>query len=199
MTKKNTKEQIIKNAALLFSKNEYKGTSVKQIADATGCTAPALYYFFPGGKSELLQAVVRSLDMDPKKALAELKTAQSLEELVELINLHLPRLLEVVSTDIRWLHNEMDQLPEEETAFVHDTILSVFEIILIEAKRFIPREEDARHFAWIIFFIHQGHMDLFKIYNINLHDSLTQSELNQAVLALFKQSYFSNPLFPPKL
>ena len=194
MKKKDTRQQIIKHATRLFKSQGYTRTSIKQITGAVGCTAPALYYFFPGGKIELLQVVVRSLNMDPEKMLSDLGAAQSLEELIGLINAHLPRLLEVVATDIRWLHKEANQLPKEEQAFIQDTILTTYEIILTEAKRFIPEEDGARSFAWMIFLIHDGYMEMFNYLKMGEHDLFTRSELNQAILDLFEQTTFNPEL-----
>lgn len=182
MKKTDTREQIIKQAAKLFKEQGYNCTSVKQITASVGISAPALYYFFPGGKAELLRVVVRALKMDPEKILAELKMAQSLEELVGLINQFLPELLQVVATDIRWLRNEADQLPKEEKNFVQDTILTTFEIILTEARRFIPKEKDARRFVWMMMFIHNGYMELFSIFDVGEQDPFSQDDLNQAIL-----------------
>jgi len=188
---KDTRQQIIKQATLLFKKQGYAGTSIKQITEAVGITAPALYYFFPEGKAELLRVVVKELNMDPEAMLANLKTAKSLEELVELINTHLPELLKVVATDILWLHHESDQLPEEEKTFIQNTILATYEIISTEASRFIPENERARQFAWMMFLIHDGYMEIFMIYDLGKHDPFTHNDLNQLILDFFKQSSFS--------
>ena len=54
------KETILREAQELFAAHGYAGTSIKQIAGASGCTTAALYYYFADGKSQILREVVRS-------------------------------------------------------------------------------------------------------------------------------------------
>ena len=55
----NTRERIIEASAELFRRQGYAGTGVKRIADAAGAPFGSLYHFFPGGKEELADAVIR--------------------------------------------------------------------------------------------------------------------------------------------
>ncbi|MBI3423086.1 MAG: TetR/AcrR family transcriptional regulator [Acidobacteria bacterium] len=50
--------QIYRAAATLFCARGYDATTMSAVADAVGVTKAALYYFFPGGKQELLYAVM---------------------------------------------------------------------------------------------------------------------------------------------
>lgn len=59
MTAVDTKERIVDAAAELFRRQGYAGTGVKRIADAATAPFGSLYHFFPGGKEELADAVVR--------------------------------------------------------------------------------------------------------------------------------------------
>ena len=188
--KKNTRQQIIKQAILLFKKQGYSGTSIKQITEVVGISAPALYYFFPEGKLELLRAVVKELKMDPATILEPIKSARSLAELISLINIHLPQLLEIVATDISWLHFERPHLPDEEKAFVNKTIMTTVNIIQTEAKRHISCETQARRFAWMVMLAHNGYLELFKIYHLNEYDPFSQVEFNETLSAILMSSDF---------
>jgi len=53
----NTKERIIDEALTLFSVNGYKGTSVKQIADAVGIKDSSLYKHYKS-KQEILDTII---------------------------------------------------------------------------------------------------------------------------------------------
>lgn len=53
----NTKEKITQEALRLFSENGYKGTSVKQIADAVGIKDASLYKHFKS-KQEIFDSIV---------------------------------------------------------------------------------------------------------------------------------------------
>ena len=48
-----TKEKILEDSLTLFSKQDYDGTSVEQIAQAVGIKAPSLYKHFKGKEEGL--------------------------------------------------------------------------------------------------------------------------------------------------
>jgi AcrR family transcriptional regulator len=54
-----TRDRIIEASAQLFRRQGYAGTGVKRIADTAGAPFGSLYHFFPGGKEELADAVIR--------------------------------------------------------------------------------------------------------------------------------------------
>lgn len=51
------RERILAEATSLFADGGYSRTSMRQVAEAAGCTKPALYYHF-GSKEELFRAAV---------------------------------------------------------------------------------------------------------------------------------------------
>jgi AcrR family transcriptional regulator len=55
-----TKDRIIGTSAELFRRQGYNGTGVKQIVAAANAPFGSLYHFFPGGKAELGEQVIRS-------------------------------------------------------------------------------------------------------------------------------------------
>jgi AcrR family transcriptional regulator len=55
-----TRQRILTATAELFRRQGYNGTSVKQVTAAAGAPFGSLYHFFPGGKEELGDEVVRS-------------------------------------------------------------------------------------------------------------------------------------------
>jgi AcrR family transcriptional regulator len=54
-----TRGRIIEASAELFRRQGYAGTGIKRIADTAGAPFGSLYHFFPGGKEELADAVIR--------------------------------------------------------------------------------------------------------------------------------------------
>lgn len=58
-----TKDRILAAGAELFRQGGYAGTGVKQIVEAAGAPFGSLYHFFPGGKEQLGEEVVRSSGM----------------------------------------------------------------------------------------------------------------------------------------
>ncbi|MGW5684913.1 TetR/AcrR family transcriptional regulator [Nonomuraea sp. NPDC003754] len=59
----NTKERILDASAELFRRNGYTGTGLKQIVAAAGAPFGSIYHFFPGGKEQLGEEVIRSSGM----------------------------------------------------------------------------------------------------------------------------------------
>ncbi len=47
-------------ASNLFRRTGYTGTGMKQIAQAAGAPFGSIYHFFPGGKAQLGEEVIRS-------------------------------------------------------------------------------------------------------------------------------------------
>jgi AcrR family transcriptional regulator len=55
----NTKDRILETTAELFRRYGYTGTGLKQIVAAANAPFGSLYHFFPGGKENLGQEVIR--------------------------------------------------------------------------------------------------------------------------------------------
>ncbi|WP_235998757.1 TetR/AcrR family transcriptional regulator [Qaidamihabitans albus] len=58
-----TKERIMTASAELFRRNGYTGTGLKQIVSAANAPFGSLYHFFPGGKEQLGEEVLRTSGM----------------------------------------------------------------------------------------------------------------------------------------
>ncbi|MFF0145514.1 TetR family transcriptional regulator [Amycolatopsis sulphurea] len=58
-----TKDRILAAGAELFRQGGYSGTGVKQIVEKAGAPFGSLYHFFPGGKEQLGEEVVRTSGM----------------------------------------------------------------------------------------------------------------------------------------
>jgi AcrR family transcriptional regulator len=55
-----TKERIVQRSAELFRRQGFAGTGVKQIVAEASAPFGSLYHFFPGGKEQLGEEVIRS-------------------------------------------------------------------------------------------------------------------------------------------
>src|SRR5437588_11987951 len=54
-----TRERIVQSGAELFRRRGYTGTGVKQIVEEASAPFASLYHFFPGGKEQLGEEVIR--------------------------------------------------------------------------------------------------------------------------------------------
>src|SRR5437867_12315923 len=55
-----TKERIVERSAELFRRQGFASTGVKQIVAEASAPFGSLYHFFPGGKEQLGEEVIRS-------------------------------------------------------------------------------------------------------------------------------------------
>jgi AcrR family transcriptional regulator len=65
--------QIMEEATRLFADRGFAGTSLQDIADATGLTRPALYHYF-GSKEDLLSRLVSELTEGPADELGKIRS-----------------------------------------------------------------------------------------------------------------------------
>ncbi|MEV6901857.1 TetR/AcrR family transcriptional regulator [Amycolatopsis sp. NPDC051372] len=59
-----TKDRILAAGAELFRRGGYTGTGVKQIVEKASAPFGSLYHFFPGGKEQLAEEVIRTSGME---------------------------------------------------------------------------------------------------------------------------------------
>lgn len=57
---RDTKQRIVTAGTELFRRRGYTGTGMKQIAEAAGAPFGSIYHFFPGGKAQLGEQVIRT-------------------------------------------------------------------------------------------------------------------------------------------
>lgn len=55
-----TRQRILNAGTELFRRSGYTGTGMKQIAEAAGAPFGSIYHFFPGGKAQLGEEVIRT-------------------------------------------------------------------------------------------------------------------------------------------
>lgn len=58
------RKRLLATAGVLFKRQGYASTGVKQLLDSSGTVAGSLYHHFPGGKEEVTLAVVRKAGQD---------------------------------------------------------------------------------------------------------------------------------------
>lgn len=155
--KRNLKQAIISSAAQLFVEQGYKGTSIKQIAKAAGCTTAALYYYFEDGKAEILQEVINGVSglfiplmeqVSGKNSLHEM-----LSELGRIMKEESPRLVNRLS----WLMLEFENLDGEIREKVCNNQLLVHNLLHNEVARFVSDEQEATSIAWLVQFTYFGY------------------------------------------
>ena len=167
----NLAEDILQNASVLFREQGYAATTIKQIARAAGCTTAALYYYYEGGKSEILREVIRSYQ-DRTNFESSIRGANSLPELIENLATTLTLSLPERADQLSWLLLEYPGLSETEQLAIQEPILGIQATLSREIYHFVPDEAEADQLAWLIFTAFFGYQQLFEKAEINQHVAL---------------------------
>ncbi len=142
-------EIILREASGLFLQRGYAATSIKQIAQAAGCTTAALYYYYEGGKSEILHQVIQSF-RHQDDILDAARGANSLQEYLARLATALSQGLPAVADQMNWLMLQFPTLPEEEKQVMQGRLLFIQASIREEIGRFVTEVPQADRLAWLV-------------------------------------------------
>lgn len=163
----NRKQKIIHVATELFLRQGYKGTSIRQIADAVGVTEAAIYYHFTEGKRELLREIFNaelpSLDL----LIRQCQQHQSLEAVLRCLGTQLKNTGYERFRRFRWLMVEMPTLAEAEREIAIQQHLRVQQQISELIQPFVPTNR-LHNLAWLILITLYGYGHVF--WNMGLQD-----------------------------
>jgi AcrR family transcriptional regulator len=145
------KETILRESQELFATHGYAGTSIKQIAGASGCTTAALYYYFPEGKTHILREAVRATFSDKLTSLLQVgRDAASLGEWMRAFGNAALQSMRELQRRSNWVDLEIHQLGADELAAIQQQVLGFQQTIASEIVRFVKDEATASRLAWII-------------------------------------------------
>jgi len=161
MIKVDTKSEIIQQSRELFQEQGYSATTMRQIAKRTGCTAGSLYYFFEGGKTEILQEVIRSYGLDPLDKLSWVTKKSSLDALIDQLVIELPLYFQDVMKSLNWLQLNPAQLTENEFKMMRKFPLSLFNAIYRGVNLHVNNGKICHQVTWMIYCSLYGYIDVF--------------------------------------
>ena len=161
MKKPNIRSEIIRHSRELFQEQGYSATTVRQIAKRTGCTAGSLYYFFEGGKTEILQEVIRSYGFDPAHSFSWFDEVESLDGLVDQLVIELPQFFQKRSKQLNWLLVDIPHMGQEEKAMMRRFPLALYESILRGVRQHIADRAKSTHISWLIYSALHGYLELY--------------------------------------
>jgi AcrR family transcriptional regulator len=144
----NRRDQIVEAASRLFVEHGYNATSVRQIAEAVGCTEAALYYHFKEGKRELLESVVQCNLPDLIGAVEACEAAESLHDFIVCFMRDLAKKARTSLTEkMRWLMAEFPKFTEEERILLNNKHRVFREALEDQIRRFVPDESEVQFIA----------------------------------------------------
>lgn len=152
---------IVARASDLFQQHGYAGASIKQIAQAAGCTNAALYYYFPGGKAEILREVVRASLSDIARIAEAVETATSLHDFLIALGDLVGSVLPGMAQRIGWLMVDFARLQPNEQQFVQDKLLELHQAVRSGVSRFITDPSEADRLAWLVICAYFGYEQIF--------------------------------------
>jgi AcrR family transcriptional regulator len=181
----NRKQAIVDIATELFLKQGYKGTSIRQIADAVGVTEAAIYYHFKDGKRELLREIFNaelpSLDL----VMSSCQPSTSLNDVLHCLGTQLKRTGYERFRRFRWLMMEMPTLADAERQVAIQQHLTFHNQMVALITPFVPANR-RDNIAWIILITLYGYGHVF--WNMGLQEYAELSvedfiaELSQLIL-----------------
>ena len=152
------KETILRESQELFAAHGYAGTSIKQIAGASGCTTAALYYYFPEGKTHILREAVRATFSDKLTSLLQVgRDAASLGEWMRAFGNAALQSMRELQRRSNWVDLEIHQLGADELAAIHQQVQGFQQSIASEIVRFVKDESTANKLAWIVICTFSGY------------------------------------------
>jgi AcrR family transcriptional regulator len=152
---------IVARASELFQHHGYAGTSIKQIAQAAGCTNAALYYYFPSGKAEILREVVRVSLSDIDRIADIGDTATSLHDFLLQFGNLVGTILPGMSQRIGWLMVDFVRLQPSEQQFVQSKLQELHQAVRSGVSRFVANVQDADQLAWLVICLYFGYEQIF--------------------------------------
>lgn len=172
ITNTHLKETIINSAKELFSDQGFAGTSIKQIAKASGCTTAALYYYFEGGKAHILREVIQLHSVEVLQSIdkgAEYDSLQDfLQDFARAISQSMPERLNKMA----WLVLDFNKLPQPEQDYLRNTFVQLHAQVHHHIQKFIPDDEGAT-LAWVVVCGYMGYGQLF--YRLGLQSQINVS------------------------
>jgi AcrR family transcriptional regulator len=151
---------IVEKAGELFRKQGYTSTTIKQIAKASGCTTAALYYYFEGGKQQILREVIRRPDEDADLP-SQLPQADSLEEFLVKLGASLDQRFTRVSDRFNWIFLQYPALPDEEKRIVQSQVTGIQKALEERIGQHVADKDAAERLAWLVFCSYLGYQQIF--------------------------------------
>lgn len=172
---------ILAHASELFRQSGFAATTVKQIAQAAGCTNAALYYYFPQGKTQIMHEVVqrslRTIDQVADAVGSAADLGQFFARLAQIVGGTMPG----VARELGWLLVEFSRLPEVDQQFVQGQILTLHRAVAVGLAQFTATPEEAVRMAWLIICAFFGYELLFLTMGIAAADAPSLQEFGQSM------------------
>ena len=182
------KDTILDVAGDLSAKNGYAATSIKQIAEAAGCTTAALYYYFEDGKAHILREVVRSYSTGALSAVDEVGEFDDLSTYLEHLTQCIGQTMPKMRKRLNWLMLELHNLPAEERDQFTGQFLDLHRAIRTRLEQYFEDHERANVMAWIIVCGFLGYGQLFQTLGLKDQSAPSLDEFGQALMAMISQA-----------
>ncbi len=180
-------ELIVKEAGELFRKRGYAATTIKQIANAAGCTTAALYYHFEDGKQHILHEVIRRSAHEPEFSMY-LPQADNLSEFLIKLGTNVAQGCPKVADRMNWIMLDFATLPREEKRIVQNRLLGNQRVLKQQISRYVSDEPSAERLAWLVYCSLLGYQQMFKRLELADMVDLSIDDLGGALTQIVEQS-----------
>ena len=181
------RDVIIEKAGDLFRAQGYAATSIKQIANASGCTTAALYYHFADGKQHILSEVIRT-SAEGAQIVHALPEADTLEDfIIELAGAIAPRLCEV-SERFNWILLQFGDLPNDEKQLFQNQLMGIPSMLRERLGAYVTDEAKAGQLAWLIFCSFFGYQQVFSTMEMEQRVDLSLTQYGHLLAQIMARS-----------
>jgi AcrR family transcriptional regulator len=181
------KDTILTVAGDLFAENGYAATSIKQIAQAAGCTNAALYYYFEGGKAHILREVVRSYSTDVLSAVDEDRSFEDVSAYLAHLTQRIGETMPRMSKRLSWLVFELPTLPDEEREQFMHHFMGLQRAIRDRLVQYLEEPDQASDLAWVIVCAFLGYGQLFHTLGFEDPSAPSLDQFGEIVMAMVRQ------------
>jgi AcrR family transcriptional regulator len=151
---------IIEKAGELFRRQGYTATTIKQIAQAAGCTTAALYYYFEDGKAHILREVIHRSAREAQLSIS-VPQADTLEQFLTELGANLAEAFPRVAERFYWIMLQFATLPDEEKAVLQEQVLGIQHTLQEKVGQYVADPDTAGRLAWLVYCSFFGHQQIF--------------------------------------
>jgi AcrR family transcriptional regulator len=178
------RDVIVNVSGDLFVRQGYDATSIKQIADAAGCTTAALYYYFEGGKEAILKEVLFSHMPDVGRVMDTCADAASLPDLLHCIAMSVCAQESEMIDKGRWVLAEFPNLGENERQLMHEKVQAMHGHLTGMIQKFVSDPQEAAMIAWLHLSATFGYGQMFGTMELGNSVDLPTEKFSRALARL---------------
>lgn len=160
----NRRDDIIRTAIQLFTKQGYHATSIRQIAADVGCRESAIYVHFENGKRELLQTILAQHMPNFNEILSSCASESASENVSDCLGHCMVVLAQTHLQEWQWVAGEFPTLTADERAIVRAKLVELHQGVAdcLQVHSAVS-EAETQTIAWTLMALLSGYAQLHRV------------------------------------